>query len=63
MQFDSFEKVFSRMFQQICCNFDYLKDTRGQRGLCLIFVHFISTTGMSEGKILGILDSKFKKNP
>ena len=33
MQFDFFEKVFSRMFQQICCNFYHFKDTRDQRGL------------------------------
>ena len=32
MQFDSFEKVFSRMFQHICCNFYHFKYTRGQRG-------------------------------
>ena len=41
MQLDSFEKGFSRMFQQICCNFYHFKGTRGQRGirpkLCFCF--------------------------
>jgi predicted glutamine amidotransferase len=32
MQFDSFEKVFFRIFQQICCNVYHFKYTRGRRG-------------------------------
>jgi hypothetical protein len=45
MQFDSFEKVFSRMFQHICCNFYHFKDTRGQRDLrpkLWVFFNFVS---------------------
>jgi hypothetical protein len=37
MQFDSFEKVFSRMFQQICCNFYHFKDTKGQNYVVVFY--------------------------
>jgi len=44
MQFDSFEKIFSRMFQQICCNFYHFKETRVQRGLRpKLYIFFISS--------------------
>jgi len=56
MQFDYFEKVTSRVFQQICCNFYHFKYTRGQRDqrpkLCIFISSLIKIATVSPSDIV-----------